>query len=48
MLRHPNIRVMLNTAYHDVVDEIQCQRMIFTGQIDAFLATLMANSRIVV
>jgi UDP-galactopyranose mutase len=38
MLRHPNIRVMLNTAYHDVVDEIQCQRMIFTGQIDAFFS----------
>ena len=36
LLRHPNIKVLLNTAYHEIVEDIQYQRMIFTGPIDEF------------
>jgi UDP-galactopyranose mutase len=36
MLSHPNIKVMLNTDYKEVVDLIPHQRMIYTGPIDAF------------
>ncbi|MFD1957444.1 UDP-galactopyranose mutase [Paenibacillus thailandensis] len=36
MLDHPNIRVLLNTDYREVIDEVQYQRMIYTGPIDAF------------
>ncbi|TDK35559.1 UDP-galactopyranose mutase [Rhizobium deserti] len=36
MLAHPNIHIMLQTDYADVVDEVQFKRLIFTGPIDEF------------
>jgi UDP-galactopyranose mutase len=36
MLNHPNIKVMLNTDYRDIVDVIPWKHMIYTGPIDAF------------
>ena len=36
MLSHPNIKVMLNTDYREVIDIIPYQRMIYTGPIDSF------------
>ena len=36
MLSHPNINIMLNTDYKDVVDLIPYKNMIFTGPIDGF------------
>jgi len=36
MLDHPNIKVMLNTDYHEIVDEIAYGKMIFTGPIDEY------------
>lgn len=40
LLNHPNIRLLLNTTYHDIVDEVQCQRMVFTGPIDDFFTKI--------
>jgi len=36
MLDHPNIKVMLNTDYRDVVDLLPWKHMIYTGPVDAF------------
>jgi UDP-galactopyranose mutase len=36
MLNHPNIKVMLNTDYREIVDLIPWKRMIYTGPVDAF------------
>jgi UDP-galactopyranose mutase len=36
MLDHPNIKVMLNTDYRDVVDVLPWKHMIYTGPVDAF------------
>jgi len=36
MLNHPNIKVLLNTPYQEIIEDLQYQRMIFTGPIDAF------------
>ena len=36
MLSHPNIKIMLNTDYKEIVDIIPYQRMIFTGPIDNY------------
>jgi UDP-galactopyranose mutase len=36
MLDHPNIEVLLNTDYRDVVDVVSWTHMIYTGPIDAF------------
>lgn len=36
MLRHPNIKVMTNTDYREIVDLVPWARMIYTGPIDAF------------
>jgi UDP-galactopyranose mutase len=36
MLDHPNIKIMLNTHYHEVVNEIKYEKMIFTGPIDEY------------
>jgi UDP-galactopyranose mutase len=36
MLAHPNIKVMLNTDYREVVDLIPFRHMIYTGPVDAF------------
>ncbi|SNR44537.1 MULTISPECIES: UDP-galactopyranose mutase [Hymenobacter] len=36
MLDHPNIKVMLNTDYHDIVDFIPFKEMIFSGPVDEY------------
>lgn len=36
MLSHPNISIMLNTDYKDVVDIIPYKSMIYTGPIDSY------------
>jgi UDP-galactopyranose mutase len=36
LLDHPNIRVMLNTDYADIKDEIRFRELIFTGPIDEY------------
>lgn len=36
MLAHPNIKLLLNTDYREVVGEVKFERLIYTGPIDAF------------
>jgi UDP-galactopyranose mutase len=36
MLSHPNIKIMLNTDYREIVDVIPYREMIYTGPIDLF------------
>jgi len=36
MLAHPNIKVMLNVDYREIVDMVPYREMIFTGPIDQF------------
>jgi UDP-galactopyranose mutase len=36
MLAHPNIRLMLNTDYRDIVHFVPWSHMVYTGPIDAF------------
>jgi len=36
MLAHPNIKIMLNTDYREIVDIIPYRAMIYTGPIDSF------------
>jgi len=36
MLDHPNIKIMLNTDYREIVDLIPFRQMIYTGPVDAF------------
>ncbi len=36
MLAHPNIKVMLNTDYREVVDLLPWRHMVYSGPIDAF------------
>ncbi len=36
MLDHPNIELLLNTDYRDVLGEISCKGVIYTGPIDEF------------
>ena len=36
MLDHPNIKVMLNTDYHDIIDIIPYREMIYTGPVDEY------------
>jgi UDP-galactopyranose mutase len=36
MLDHPNIKIMLNTAYREIQDIIPYREMIYTGPIDEF------------
>jgi UDP-galactopyranose mutase len=36
MLDHPNIKVLLNTDYREVVGDIHFNRMVYTGPVDAF------------
>jgi UDP-galactopyranose mutase len=36
MLDHPNIKVMLNTDYREIMDGIPYRHMIYTGPVDAF------------
>jgi UDP-galactopyranose mutase len=36
LLHHPNIKVMLNTDYREIKDEISYDQMIYTGPVDEF------------
>ncbi|MEM7017510.1 MAG: UDP-galactopyranose mutase [Pseudomonadota bacterium] len=36
MLQHPNIRILLNTPYQEIVEDVTFKRMIYTGPIDSF------------
>lgn len=36
MLDHPNIKIMLNTDYREIADEISCKEMIYTGPVDEY------------
>lgn len=36
MLNHPNIKVLLNTDYREVIGEVKFKRMIYTGPIDSY------------
>ncbi len=36
MLDHPNIKVMLNTDYREVRDQIRFKKLVFTGPVDEF------------
>ena len=36
MLAHPNVKVLLNADYREVVDFVPFRRMIYTGPVDAF------------
>jgi UDP-galactopyranose mutase len=36
MLNHPNIKVMLNTDYKEIIDVIPYKTMIYTGPIDSY------------
>jgi UDP-galactopyranose mutase len=36
MLSHPNIKIMLNTDYRDIVDLVPWKHMVYTGPVDAF------------
>jgi UDP-galactopyranose mutase len=36
MLDHPNIKLMLNTDYREIVDGLTWRHMVYTGPIDAF------------
>ncbi|MDB5956883.1 UDP-galactopyranose mutase [Ramlibacter sp.] len=36
MLNHPNIKVMTNTDYREIVDVVPWKHMVYTGPIDAF------------
>ena len=36
MLSHENIKIMLNTDYHEIMDVIPFKKMIFTGPVDEY------------
>jgi UDP-galactopyranose mutase len=36
MLSHPNIKIMLNTDYKEIMDEVGYKKLIFTGPVDEF------------
>src|SRR5438309_11765639 len=36
MLDHPNIKILLNTDYHEIVDEIGYEEMVYTGPVDEY------------
>ena len=36
MLSHPNIKIMLNTDYHELLDVIPFKKMIYTGPVDEY------------
>jgi len=38
MLSHPNIKIMLNTDYHEIQEMIPYREMIYTGPVDEFFA----------
>ena len=36
MLNHPNIKIMLNTDYKEIMNEISYKKLVFTGPIDEY------------
>ncbi|MDO6392245.1 UDP-galactopyranose mutase [Pontibacter sp. BT731] len=36
LLAHPNIKIMLNTDYHEIIDVIPFREMIYTGPVDEY------------
>jgi UDP-galactopyranose mutase len=36
MLDHPNIKIMLNTDYREIADEVRYDKLIYTGPVDEF------------
>jgi UDP-galactopyranose mutase len=36
MLDHPNIKLMLNTDYHEIIGELPYRDMVFTGPVDEY------------
>jgi UDP-galactopyranose mutase len=36
LLDHPNIKIMLNTDYEEIIDMISCREVIFTGPVDEY------------
>ncbi|MDB5287539.1 MAG: UDP-galactopyranose mutase [Mucilaginibacter sp.] len=36
MLDHPNIKIMLNVDYNEIINEIKYEKMIFTGPVDEY------------
>ena len=46
MLNHPNIKIMLNTDYREIVNLIPWKHMIYTGPIDSFFDYRSASCRI--
>jgi UDP-galactopyranose mutase len=36
MLDHPNIKIMLNTNYRELLNEVSFDRMVYTGPVDEF------------
>jgi UDP-galactopyranose mutase len=36
MLSHRNIRILLNTDYREIVNQLRCRHLIYTGPIDTF------------
>ncbi|MEA2563163.1 MAG: UDP-galactopyranose mutase [Acidobacteriota bacterium] len=36
MLDHPNIKILLNCDYHEVKDEVEYDKLIFTGPVDEY------------
>lgn len=36
LLAHPNIKIMLNTDYHEILDVIPFKQMIYTGPVDEY------------
>lgn len=36
MLNHPNIKIMLNTDYKEIIGEINYKKLIFTGPVDEY------------
>jgi UDP-galactopyranose mutase len=36
MLDHPNIKIMLNTGYKEIQDEINFKKIIYTGPVDEY------------
>ncbi|MDY6970917.1 MAG: UDP-galactopyranose mutase [Thermodesulfobacteriota bacterium] len=36
MLDHPEIKILLNTDYREIIEDVKFNRMIYTGPVDAF------------
>ncbi len=36
MLAHPDVKVMLNTDYREILDEVEFREMVYTGPVDEF------------